>query len=728
MQEQIYAHSRNSLNEYHLLSAHLHRVAELTSEFAGEFDAKELGYWLGLWHDLGKAEPNFQKKLIAGDERIRVDHKFAGAYIAYQHFNLLSFLIACHHGGLKDLQGDFKAWFEDKSKQANPEALIETAGEILESFEPPKPPESDSIQRNIPPFLLESKSRFEAEFFLRMLFSCLVDADFLDTEAHFYPEKSAVRRNEISLEEMENQFLEFHQTLDKSDTPINRIRNQVYDLCIKAAEAEIGFFRLQVPTGGGKTLSSLAFALKHCLKHNQRRIIYALPYTSIIEQTAGIFKSIFGEENVLEHHSGFIVEGAEEEYDIKQIRWRLASENWDFPLIVTTTVQLFESIFSDRISRLRKLHNLSRSVIILDEVQTLPVHLLEPILDVLQELVRHYHASVVFCTATQPEFEENYYLKGISEPVEEIVPQPERLYAKLKRVNYELPALEKQWSWREVADVLTESKQAMAVVNTKSDALKLLRELEEVDGVFHLSTLLCGAHRRDVLDIIRERLKAGETCRLVSTQVVEAGVDIDFPLVLRAMGPLDRIVQAGGRCNREGRLPQPGRVIIFQPEDGGMPPGEYRTETDNARAILKAGKNLHYPDTYQEYFYRVYQSACGDEFRIQEKREGFHFPAVAEAFHLIRDNTVPVVVKYEGMSGNNQTIHEIIDKAKYISPLKTMRRLQPFIIGLCQKQFHRIMSENKVEELISGIYLWKGGYDLLRGIQFDYLNPEDLTF
>jgi CRISPR-associated endonuclease/helicase Cas3 len=344
------------------------------------------------------------------------------------------------------------------------------------------------------------------------------------------------------------------------------------------------------------------------------RIIVAIPYTSIIEQSVDVYRGIFGADNVLEHHSAVAShDDPSDPLSYREVWARLASQNWDAPIVVTTTVQLFESLFANRPSTCRKLHNIARSVVILDEVQTLPPELLTPILDVLQDLVDHYHVSVLLCTATQPALQDGPYLRGLRE-VREIIADPTQYFAALKRVRYELPAPGERWAWDRVATEMQSVDQGLAIVNTKQDALRLLDALDD-PAAFHLSTLLCGAHRRDVLREIRRCLEAGEVCRVVSTQVVEAGVDLDFPLVLRALGPLDRIVQAAGRCNREGRLAA-GRVVIFVPEEGTLPRGAYDTGAATALSLLsRPGADLHDPLLYRTYFERLYQVIPLDEKR-----------------------------------------------------------------------------------------------------------------
>jgi CRISPR-associated endonuclease/helicase Cas3 len=410
-----------------------------------------------------------------------------------------------------------KARIAEKRGDHSVRTALEIASRNLRHLRPDSP-----LQDKTPSFVLDGAAE-NHELFVRVLFSALVDADYLDTERHFAPERSVAREWKVDMEALWTRFLADQARLTGVDpSPVNQIRHEIYEQCVRAAVQPPGVYSLTVPTGGGKTRSAMAFALLHAIRHAFDRIIVAIPYTSIIEQTADVYRGIFGDAPVLEHHSGIDPERAD---DGARPDWaRLASENWDAPIVVTTTVQVFESLFSDRPSRCRRLHNIARSVIILDEVQTLPPNLLAPILDVLKDLVAHYHVTVVLCTATQPALTESPFtpqLRGFQR-VQEITADAARYFAQLRRVRYERPG--ELWSWSQVAAVMRQEPQALAVVNTKRDALALLDVLGDSGGL-HLSTLLCGAHRRDVLRDVRGRLARGEPCRLVSTQVIEAGVD-----------------------------------------------------------------------------------------------------------------------------------------------------------------------------------------------------------
>lgn len=718
------AHSPNIRGEDHFLRDHLSAVARTAKRFAEKFGAGDLAYWVGLWHDLGKFHTDFQKYIADPQRCPRTDHSTAGAYLASQQWEPLAFPIAGHHGGLACLSG-LKSRLREKSRSPAIAEALEEARQAIGSLLP-----QASLEGELPPFLQGTNSadmRRRLEMFLRMLFSALVDADFLDTEKHFHPETPALRADRPALQELWGRFESNQAELSgHKDDLLNRIRHEIYHACLEAGFLEPGIFSLTVPTGGGKTRSGMAFALRHALRHGLDRVIVAIPYLSITEQTAGEYRDIFGVEGVVEHHSAMREEVDSE--DEQHIRARLASENWDAPIVVTTTVQLFESLFSNRPSACRKLHNIARSVLILDEVQTLPVHLLEPMLDVLHQLADDYRTSIVLCTATQPALEDSPYLRGLH-GVREIVSAPQRHFEALKRVNYELPVCSERWSWQRVAQEMRRSDACLAVVNTKGDALHLLDALND-DAALHLSTSLCGAHRADVLAEVRRRLKVGQSCRLVSTQVVEAGVDLDFPLVLRALGPLDSVVQAAGRCNREGLLPA-GRVIVFEPEEGRMPQGAYRAAADNAAILLKShhAEDLHDPALYRTYFQRLYQAVNLDARDIQACREAFDYPEVANCFHLIDEETTPVVVRYSPTADRTPEVESLLEEIRASGGMsrRTFRRLQPYLVNLNTRRIDEYKRAGLVIEVVPGLWEWLGAYDPVRGITSGGQDPTDLV-
>ncbi|HEY9769582.1 MAG TPA: CRISPR-associated helicase Cas3' [Coleofasciculaceae cyanobacterium] len=723
---------------WHSLKCHLSKVAKIAEIFGDKFNAGKLAYHAGLWHDLGKYNSEFQKYLEQchqasetnnSEPKIRIPHAIYGAKLAAEKFQPIAPLIYGHHGGLPEMQ-----YMRDRLA----EIKIETYQQILANAR------SQSLNLDISPEINQQlmslvEDPLGYELLLRILFSCLVDADYLDTESHFDPENTAIRETNKNREDLKISCL--WQTLKKSqeellastvNTKVNQVRSQVYQACLDAGQLEPGIFRLAVPTGGGKTRSGLSFALAHAKKYNLERVIVTVPYTSIIEQTVEVYRNIFGQDAVLEHHSAVQPEKSNEsDARPRQAIARLATQNWDAPLIVTTTVQLLESLFANRTSRCRKLHNIVNSIIILDEVQTLPVFLLEPILSVLKELCDRYRVSIVLCTATQPAFEGNSpYLKGFpSGSVRDIIPDElaKQHFSTLSRVNYQIPEI--AWSWQDLVQDLEkrEASQALIVLNTRKNALDVLDAIKstEEDSLYHLSTLLCGQHRREVLQPVRERLKNNQPCILVSTQVVEAGVDLDFPLVYRAIAPLDRIVQAAGRCNREGKL-EKGNVIVFQPEEGKVPPGEYRKAVDETIRLLKR-ENLNWddPSIFAEYFQSLYQGLETDSKEIQKYRTSFDYPEVAAKFKLIPDDTNPVAIAYDDLA--NEIIQRIKKRGLKSGDLKA---LQPYLVNLRSREFKQ--TEELREQIAAGIWVWNGNYDFIRGIaigdQAIAYDPADLIF
>jgi len=727
-----YAHSANARGEWHLLDRHLHRVAELAVAFAEPFGGAALAEVAGLIHDLGKAHPDFQRYLQSPESRKGPDHSSAGALLAGKLFQPLAGMVGGHHGGLPDTEQLRHRLTRVESTPRVLEALEIAERELPAmaeacSLSPPEPP--DWLPRR--PTSGEDRETFKRrwELLLRFVFSALVDADFLDTEAHFDGDRSDARVRTWSIEDLWRQFEErrAEKLAGAPPTKLNRLRNEIYSDCLAAAELPPGLFRLTVPTGGGKTLSGMAFALRHALAHDLRRVVVAIPYTSIIEQTVEEYRSLFGNA-VLEHHSAVDWKADEEADPVtwKQLWPRLASQNWDAPVVVTTTVQLFESLFSNRPAACRKLHNLADSVLILDEAQTLPAELLAPILDSLRELAEHYRMSVVFCTATQPAVATAPYSE-IFARAREIVTDPDRYFEALSRVTYELAAVRERWGWERVAEEMRHPEQCLAIVNTKRDALALLEAIADPNAL-HLSTNLCGAHRKQVLTEIRRRLQDGEPCRLVSTQVVEAGVDLDFPLVLRAVGPLDRIVQAAGRCNREGGLgPGGGRVVVFEPEDpSALPPGAYKTGTDTARLLFAEGADLTDPATYETYFRRLSQAVELDRKGIQQARAQWNYAQVASNFRLIDDDSLPIVVRYR----NSEDVQDLLRgvRASEGTARALFRRLQPYVVNGRRRIMTRYVSEGLAVEVVPGLYEWWGRYDQHRGLMEEPgLAPEELV-
>lgn len=709
-----WAHSLNASGHRHDLVAHLRGAAARARSFAEPFAAGELAYRAGLWHDLGKFSPAWQDYLLASERDFELrghgpDHKGAGAAFSRQSgIDIAALLIQGHHGGLQS-RPYLSNWLHEKASTPATLAALRLAQESL--------PELASLPLWTPPALRNPRS---VEMYLRMVFSCLVDGDFLDTEAHFDPAQAAARPPDHTLAELRARFERDQARFDSGPRDVvSTVRSEVYHACLEAAVQPRGFYRLTVPTGGGKTRSGMAFALAHAEEHRLARVVVAIPFISITEQTADVYRGIFerpGEApSVLEHHSSRMDDGTEEGAPGESWQ-RLASENWDAPIVVTTTVQLLESLFARSTSACRKLHNLARSVILVDEAQSLPPALLETILDGLRFLVEHCGTTVVFSTATQPAFETITSFRDVG--AREIVLQAPSHFAELKRVEYEWRT-DEPVAWSDLAAEVACVSQALVVVNTKKHAVGLVDALEaRTSGICHLSTLLCGAHRRQVLAEVRKRLQEGEDCRLISTQVIEAGVDIDFPVVYRAVGPLDSIIQAAGRCNREGRQAL-GRVVVFRPIDDSMPSGTYRTATGVTQALLRSdGFDPATDETARDYFRSLYSLTDSDPKGIQEMRKNLDYPAVAEAFRMIEDDTVQVVVTGYGTDEERLRVRRMLDqlRAGYGSPRLILRQLQPFVVSLRRKVAERYHNEGLIAELMPGIGEWLGEYDDVRGL------------
>lgn len=729
----------------HDLANHLRAVAKLASENAKEFNSADWGYLAGLWHDLGKYRPRFQayiRKASGFDvdahikgETGKAPHSTAGALLACDRFEVkgrvFAYLIAGHHAGLCDWNSENSSLEyrlqQQNSKDEYDEALAE------------KPPADILDHHNFSPDLrvipggpaVEKEISIGFSLWVRMLFSCLVDADFLDTESYMNDERYRQRGNNLSVQVLLEQF-DRHMLKKASEadsTLVNHHRDDVLQQCRNKAHDVPGLFSLNVPTGGGKTLSSLAFALEHAQRYGKRRVIYAIPYTSIIEQTANIFREIFGDA-VIEHHSN-----AESKPDDENSRSRLACENWDASIVVTTNVQFFESLFAAKTSRCRKLHNIVNSVVVLDEAQLLPTSFLQPILDVLNLLTKYYGVTVVLSTATQPVLNTRTYfdaknnIRGLNN-VREIINDPDKVYLALERVNVRLPKdWDKSTSWNELAQDIEQRKSVLAIVNRRKDARELWQRMPK--GTLHLSALMCGEHRSQTIQHIKERLKDGVLTRVVSTQLVEAGVDVDFPVVYRAVAGLDSIAQAAGRCNREGRLAS-GEVVVFIPPEPS-PPGQLRKAEDACRSVLHDHTGKPLTRTLFERYFETFYHACDlDTHRIVKSLEvdttalAVNFRTAADNFKLIEDEaSVPVIVRYFGLDGKDHTIEELLGELKKIGQKRwLMRKLQRYIVNISRRDAMTLQAQNDIVELLPGLYLQEN--DILYHIDLGLVIDESM--
>lgn len=745
------AHARKNDDgswELHYLNDHLRDVAVLGKSYADQFGNGDWAELASLWHDLGKFLPAWQSYIRretgydldahCEDGSGRPNHSTAGAVLALERFKchpwgwLLAYLIAGHHAGLPDLTpelqtgGDLQNRLFDTPMQTMKTAELDLVRKslningILDARVPKTFPlkltTSESAQKN----------REHLHLWVRMLFSCLVDADFLDTERFMTPEVFYKRGDYPSLEELSIKLDDYMERKNSSvlQTPLNHARAAILKQCCKMAEMPAGFFSLTVPTGGGKTLSSMAFALKHALKHGKKRVIMAIPFTSIIEQTASVYQDVFGKDAILEHHSNI-----DPDKDKESSKSRVASENWDAPVVVTTNVQLFESLLASRSSSCRKLHNIVNSVIILDEAQMLPSEYLRPILSVLRGLVEHFGVTVVMCTATQPALSGKIgsgtaTFQGLP-PALEIIKQDDLSPDIFKRYDVVLPDMTRRIEWTELADGLSKYPQVLCIVNTRRDCQDLHRLMRE--GTIHLSANMCGEERSDVIAVIKKKLLAREEIRVVSTQLVEAGVDIDFPVVYRALAGLDSIAQAAGRCNREGLLKGEGRfgkVVVFVPPKPA-PIGLLRKGEDTSKSFL-AGKesiNLN-PETYRQYFEAFYRSANGfDKSKFDQRLVSgadackFQFRTFANEVRLIDDKAQRgIIVFYDGERHSSLSL---IEQLRRIGPEKwLLRKLQRFIVNVPLPIFEKLAREGHLED-IHGYWvqrstgLYRRGYGLL---------------
>ena len=708
-----YAHSFKGkpLKEWHKLEEHLLRTAELAKKFADEFGCGDWGYLAGLWHDLGKYSVDFQKMLLSSaDAHIetklgRVDHSTAGAIHAIEKFNkagrILGYPIAGHHAGLADWQ----------TADAGNKSLIHRLqnDELLKKALASEIP-AEIIGQTLPKQKFKTKEGHA--LWIRMLYSCLVDADFLDTEAFLEPEKSHARKGYLSINELLLIFEAYmtKKQIEAAPTFVNEQRAEILKQCISKSAHAPAIFTLTVPTGGGKTLSSMAFALHHAVKHIKRRIIYVIPYTSIIEQTADQFRQIFGDA-VIEHHSNVDVSDERSE----TLRSRLACENWDAPVIVTTSVQFFESLFSNRSSRCRKLHNIVNSIVVLDEVQLLPPEYLNPILHLIKELHQNYGVSFVLSTATQPAFtlheSVDYRFEGLANTVE-IMKNPLSLHKTFKRVDVYVPDdLITPRTWEDLAVELTQHPSVLCIVNRRDDCRILYESMpDKGENTFHLSALMCGEHRSMVINQIKQRLKDKIPTRVISTQLVEAGVDLDFPVVYRAIAGLDSIAQASGRCNREGLLDR-GHVIVFVPPSK-FPLGYLKQAGEIGRQLLAEKRDDHLAlERFEQFFKQLYwlQGNNLDKHGILKDLESdselrFSFYSAAQKFHLIDDKqSAPVIVRYE--EGK-----ELIGLLKKKGPERwLMRKLQRYVVNLPIYVHRKLCDEDAVVEVHSGIFVQEGG-------------------
>ena len=623
-----YAHIRED-GTPQTVEKHLTGTARLCAGFARRFGEEERGQLLGLSHDIGKCSDAFQKRLLGGP---KVDHATKGALeCAKLGEDAMACCVAGHHGGLPDF-GNPKTDYPGMPTCAGRMKKGIAGGIPICRWEGslPKPTSTPNISD---PYFLS--------MWVRMLYSCLVDADYLDTEA-FMTKKTPQRGGYDPLPTLRERLDFYIQPWFPGNTDLNRQRCAILSQCLEQASGPRGVYSLTVPTGGGKTVSSLAFALKHAVENGMDRVIYVIPYTSIIEQNAAVFRQILGENNVVEHHSGTRFEDDDETNQANCFQ-RLAAENWDAPVIVTTAVQFFDSLYSNRASQCRKLHNIANSVVIFDEAQMLPVCHLLPCVGAMASLAAQFRSTVLLCTATQPVLGDLFRRFCPEQKIREICPNIAENFRKFCRVTYRDGG---SLSDEALADALRRESQVLCIVNTREAAQILYAKLPQ-EGRFHLSTLLYPAHRKAVLETIRQRLKAGLPCRVVSTSLIEAGVDVDFPAVYRELAGLDSITQAAGRCNREGKRNPPDSIVTWF--RGEHPtPVLLKVNIQAAREALTGGGTPGNPEVMDRYFTAL-RSWIGEDMDKSHmmqtlKEQLLPFKTIADAFHLIDENTYTVYI------------------------------------------------------------------------------------
>jgi CRISPR-associated endonuclease/helicase Cas3 len=753
----LWAHSE-AFGVRHGLVDHLRGTAELAGQFAAEFGGAEAAHWLGLAHDAGKASCAWQVGLDRAERdagRVGVDHKTLGTELAGRRgFGLGQYVVHGHHGGLTNSD-----MINDSLRRNGDEAGRGRAAE------------AEGVLRDLAPELFTSSpvplpggfdGRFEQEFLIRFLFSCLVDADVLDTQAHRLglagPRVATAADMAMLWERLvrrRGDLLAEHRA-----SAVDRWREDVYAACVAAAEGSTGLYRLTAPTGSGKTVAGAAFGVRHAAVHGMRRVVVAVPFITVTEQNARVYRRLLDPDTaaadpvVLEHHSAVALDDDDDGRGGAAARWRrLAAENWDASFVVTTTVQLFESLFGRRPAASRKVHRLANAVVVLDEVQALPHRLLPVLADGLRLLKERFGATVLLSSATQPELWELTALRDV--PVRDVIRDPAPMYAGLRRVRYEW-RLEPRPTWAEIAGEAAGLDQAMVVVNTVRDASHvhglLTERVRAGVAVAHLSTRMCAQHRRDVLDDVCRRLGDDEPVLLVSTQLVEAGVDVDFPVVFRALAPADSLQQAAGRANREGRLGERGgRVVVVDPVDGHVP-SAYRKQVDVTRQYVgPAEQGLADPDSLaalQAYYPHLYRTLdvegrSGRAAKINKSRRKPDFVAVVEgpvidaaagvrdtdgAFRMVEDDSVPVVVTGYG---DEVTRRQVSDWADQLRPPNTpdprlLRQLQPYLASLGRHLRDRDDVQSWCVPLLGDLVQWRGDYDPATGLVVD-LDAEDYT-
>ena len=715
------AHSENAKCIKQTIKEHSSGVAEFMRKFALSDLFADLYEFCGFIHDIGKYSNAFQKHITG--ENNQVKHSIYGAIFAKEQSLMeVVFPVFGHHAGLPDNPKMRQDIMAEQNTEDSP------YGEICRAWK-----EDIGQKLNIPndKEFQDLMDILKQELFVRMLYSSLVDADSLDTERHYDETKFETRKNcplntEVLLHKLQQKFESFQNHQEKNTSIITQFRDNVREYAESKASLPQGFFSLTLPTGLGKTLCSMNWALRHSQHHkNIKRIIIVLPFISSIDQTAEVFKAIFNEEGddyVIEHHSNVIYaenEDKKDEYNPKQ----LATENWDYPIIITTSVQFFESLFDNKRSACRKLHNIQDSIIIFDEIQSLPLSVTEPTLTMLDNLQKLCRCSILFCTATQPDFEVREGFQGVNK-IESLVENPKFIFEETRRVTYHPLNKYEEIAVSELADIVSKSnKSALVVFNTKKKARLFFEEMKGCDDyhLFHLSTNMCPAHRKEVITNIRQALREGKHIIVSSTQLIEAGVDMDFPTVYRELAPLESIIQSAGRCNREGQLKDEngslikGDVYLFALTESGQPSKEYRSWSEFANMLYKGNEEKLYTHDFYSYYYRelVKNFADTDKLDITADRKKFLFQTVADKYKIIDNNTQSIFVYTYNQS--SRELYNQLKNEEYIT-----KRERQEISQYCVQVYDKFRKENStlIDPLPSGVLVWYGSYDTDFGLPF----------
>ncbi|MGH3274421.1 MAG: CRISPR-associated helicase Cas3' [Streptosporangiaceae bacterium] len=728
MDDELWAHSMSVRGVRHRLADHLRGTAALARTFGDVFGAGDLAGYLGLTHDVGKGEWAWQRGLLAVEGTggpVGIDHKSCGTWLAQRVVGPFAMCIDGHHGGLPALDGL-------QGRLLNAGRELESAWEATAARVADQVPEIAPGSASLLPAWCDdawANNRFAVELLMRMVFSCLVDADYLDTEAHFNGAPRPVSTVSIGslADRYEARCVEL--LAGRKPSPADQWRAGVYEEAVARACGPRGMYRLAAPTGSGKTITAGGFAIRHARAHGLRRVVLAVPFISITEQNAAEYCRLLdepGSQVVLEHHSGTDLDGT----GGSASWWRkLAAENWDAPFVVTTTVQLLQSLFDHRPWAMRKLHRLAGSVIVLDEVQALPDRLLMPILSALRLLTERFGSTVLLASATQPSY---WSLKPFADlPVHDLISDPRPLYEQFRRVRYEWRT-DPEPSMADIAAEVAAERQVLVVVNTTADSATLHRLVEAQRSgpprtCLHLSTRMTAQHRRDVLERVRRLLEDNEPVALVSTQLVEAGVDVDFPVVYRAWAPADSLQQAAGRANRNARLTE-GRVVIFRPADGGQPrDASYTAALAATEAHFGPGRadpdclaevERYYPERYT--LQDLEHASTGAQ--IEALRSGMDFPAVAQKFQLIEDKTVSVAVPYPAAGEARDKFDEIVRRLRAGGPgaageaRQLLRVLRPFMATVPKRLALQAQDHGLAEPIIGDLLEWQLPYHPVRGI------------